>query len=146
MERCIFSTYCFNITFFDKTFDEESLVKNPSKRYVSTNNFDLRDIINTLHKIEPTPLRMEGNIDEKEKNALQELKLLSKTSIEIKKADKSDTWLIMDKTLYRDNLVLKEHLLTPTYEKAHTNANKKVYVELKKLVKKHSFWHCVTCL
>ena len=48
----------------------------------------------------------------------------------IKKAEKTDVWVIMDKEEYRQKLVLEEHLLTDTYEQANEDANKKVYAEL----------------
>ena len=121
--RCFTKRLILQEAFFDQTINDDSLVKNPSKRYMSTKNNDLNEIINTLHKLEPTGLKMKSNIEKSEEKALKELKLLVKTEIEIKKADKSDTWVIMDKILYRDNLVLKEHLLTPTYEKAANDAN-----------------------
>ena len=102
----------------------------------------LSEIINTLHKIQLMPIKMKKNISDVKEKALEELKLLVQSNIEIKKADKSDTWVIMDKTLYRDQLVLKEHLQTNTYEIASLDANKKVFVELGKLIEKHS--QCLT--
>ena len=128
--------------FFDQTLKDDSLVTNSSKKYLSTKNADLNEIINTLHKIQPMPIKMKKNISDVKEKALEELKLLVQSNIEIKKADKSDTWVIMDKTLYRDQLVLKEHLQTSTYEIASLDANKKVFVELGKLIEKHS--QCLT--
>ena len=125
-------------TYFDKDFEDESLIRKPSKKIATTKNGDLNEILNTLHKLEPVPIHMEKNIDSEEQSALNELKTLSKSTIEIKKADKSDTWVIMDKCSYRDNLVLTEHLHTSTYEEADLDSNDRVFKDLKKLVEKHS--------
>ena len=66
----------------------------------------------------------------------------SKTSIEIKKADKSNTLVVMDKEEYKENLVMQQHLRTDTYEKADNNINKKVYKNLENLCEKHC--NCLT--
>ena len=125
-------------TFFDKQFVDNSLMRKPSRKLATTKNGDLNEILNTLHKLDPVRIQMDSNIDEEERSALNELKELSKSTIEIKKADKSDTWVIMDKDKYRDNLVLKEHLNTSTYEKAELDSNTNVYKELKKLIERHA--------
>ena len=61
---------------------------------------------------------MDSNISPEEELALKEILKLSKEKIEIKKADKSNTLVIMDKEVYRDKLILKDHLLTDTYKKS----------------------------
>ena len=101
-----------------------------------------KGIITALNRIEPTAIEKESNISSSEEQALDELRTLSKTLIELKKADKTDIWVIMDKEEYRQKLVLEEHLLTETYEQANEDANKKVYAELVKLVNKNS--DCLT--
>ncbi len=123
--------------FFDKTYNNDSLVRKPSKKYISTFNNELKDLINILHKIEPVRTQSETNLTEEEMIAYKELKDMAKTEIEIKKADKSDTWVIMDKETYK-NLILEEHLKSRTYEKANLNANAKVFSKLGKLTAKHS--------
>ena len=70
------------------------------------------------------------------------MKSLCQTSVEIKKADKSNTLVIMDKDDYEKKLVLAGHLHTSTYEKAPDDANKKVYSKLKKLCNKYP--NCIT--
>ena len=50
-------------------------------------------------------------------------------------------FVILDKTFYRDKLVLKDHLQTNTYEAAPPNLDKKVMKNLKGLLEKHK-----TCL
>ena len=57
---------------------------------------------------------MENNLNIEERKALDELQTLNKTTIEIEKADKSNTFVIMDKDVYKEKLVLKGHLRTPT--------------------------------
>ena len=94
-------------------------------------------MINKLHKIDPAPISTKNNLEREEKVAFSQLKVLAKSAIEIKKADKSDTWALMDKERYRQ-MILKEHLLTETYEKAPLDANNKVYNNLVKLVNKFS--------
>ena len=79
-----------------------------------------------MNRTEPTPIVKERNISSREKQTLEELKELSKTAIEIKKADKTDVWVIMDKEEYCEKSVLKEHLNTPTYQTAKNDVNKKV--------------------
>ena len=54
------------------------------------------------------------NLDIKEREALEEVKILCQTSIVIKKADKSNTLVIMEKEDYEQKLVLSGHLHTST--------------------------------
>ena len=94
-------------------------------------------IISTIHKIDPRKTKMESNIEEEEENALRELKSLTQESIEVKKADKSNILVIMDKEEYKEKLVLKQHLETNTYEKAENDTNKKVYNRMQELTNKY---------
>ena len=100
----------------------------------------MKSIVNKLHKIEPNPKKVNDNLSKEERKAYNELRSLSKDMIEIKKADKSDTWVIIDKAEYKD-LILKEHLLTNTYETAPVDSNEKVFVKLKNLIEKYK--HCL---
>ena len=59
-------------------------------------------------------------------NALKKLQTFNITTIEIKKADKSNTFVIMDKDIYKEKLVLEGHLLTPTYEPADVHAKSRL--------------------
>ena len=123
--------------FFDKSFEDQSLIRLPSKKYFTSHNKELNDIISTLGKLEPTSKASDDNIDKVERQALEELKVLTKTVIEIKKADKTNTFVVMDKQSYRDKLVLEGHLNTCTYERASGDSNKKVFGMLTKLCKKY---------
>ena len=67
-----------------------------------------------------------------ERKALEEMKILCHSSLVPKKADKSNTLVIMEKSDDGDKLVLKRHLLTSTYEIAEKEANHDVYKELTK--------------
>ena len=128
--------------YFDSTFKDDSIVRKPSKKYVTTKNAELTSIINTVNKLCPTEIEMKRNITRGEEKAMEEIINLSKEKIEIKKADKSNTLVIMDKKIYKEKLILKDHLLTSTYQKSSPDSNEKVFKELKKLVSKHS--NCFT--
>ena len=62
----------------------------------TTTNGDLNDLISTVHKLEPVRIGMKNNLNDQEEQALKELKVLSRSSMEIKKDDKSDTWVIRE--------------------------------------------------
>ena len=83
---------------------------------------------------------MENNLTLQERQALKELK--NDKSIVIKKSDKGNALIIMSTEFYRDKLVLNDHLNTPTYCVTVPNADKKVFLDLKKLMKKHE--KCLT--
>ena len=129
-------------TYFDSTYVDNSLIRLPSKKHATTKNKDLADIISTVNKITPVTKRTSDNLSKEEREALTELQQLSETTIEIKKADKSNTLVVMDKDDYKRKLVLEDHLHTPTYEKAADDAKKKVFLNLKKLC--NEFQHCIT--
>ena len=80
---------------------------------------------------------MEDNLNEEERKALAESRSLTKTKIEIKKADKTNTFVVIDKDTYKNTLVLQGHLNTDTYEQAPRDANSKVYRALVKLCDKY---------
>ena len=128
--------------YFDVSFSDPSLIRQPSKKHVTTKNKDLLDIISTINKITPTNKRTPDNLDGEERTALEEILNLCKASLVVKKADKSNTLVVMEKDDYEGKLVMNGHLCTTTYEKAPDDANKKVYKKLEKLCKKHE--RCIT--
>ena len=128
--------------FFDVNSTDESLLRKPSKRYISTENKELGDIVSTINRLEPIPLNMPSNISKDEERALKELILLSKSTIEIKKADKTSTIVIMDKKDYSSQLVMRCHLQTEAYEKVESNIDSKVYKRLNEFCTKYS--SCIT--
>ena len=73
---------------------------------------------------------------------MSDLKLLCDTDIEIKKADKGSTFVIMDKCFYRDKLVLRDHLHTQTYKEVPSNCDENVIQDLKRLMV--DFRDCLT--
>ena len=127
--------------YFDSNYTNDCVVQYPSKKYITSSNAELTSIINTINKLSPNEVKMASNISAEEMTALKEIQNLSNRTLEIKKADKSNTLVIMDKEVYRNKLVLQDHLLTDTYKKAPPNANDKVFRKLSKVVTKYS-----TCL
>ena len=128
--------------YFDVDFANDSLLRPQSKKYISTKNKQLDDIISTINKLTPTVKFTPDNLDEEERKALNEMKSLCESSLVLKKADKSNTLVLMDKLDYENTLVLKGHLLTSTYEIAKDDANHQVYKDLVKLCDKHQ--KCIT--
>ena len=121
--------------------NNNNIIRKPSKKYISSKNKELTTITAAINKIQPTKISTASNISDEEKSALRELKLLTKSDIEIKKADKTNTIVIMNKEDYREQLVQKCHLETSSYEQARESCDKKVYKDLKKFCTKHN-----TCL
>ena len=142
--RCFTRRLITQEKYHDSNYVNDSIVRGPSKKdkYISSKNADLTNIINTVNKLSPVNINMESNITTEEDVALKQLKKLSEETVEIKKADKSNTLVIMDKEVYKQKLVLQDHLLTETYKKAPANSNDKVFKKLSKLVSKHS--SCLT--
>ena len=128
--------------YFDANFTDNSLIRLQSKKNVTTKNTDLTDIISTINKITPNTKSTPDNLDQGERRALEEIKERCKTSLVIKKADKSNTLVVMERNDYEQKLVLKDHLHTPTYERANDDANKHVFKNLVKLCEKHR--NCLT--
>ena len=124
--------------YFDANFTDNSLLRPQSKKRVTTSNKDLSDIISTINKITPNTKDTPDNLDREERKALEDLKKLCETSVVIKKADKSNTLVIIERDDYEKKLVLNDHLLTSTYD----NEYKQVYKDLIKLCDKHV--KCIT--
>ena len=72
-----------------------------------------------------------------ERKAIDELRILSKSDIVIKKADKGNTLVIIDKSFYRDKLIMQDHLNSITYRPAELNSDMKVMKHLTSLMDKH---------
>ena len=71
--------------YFDASFTDKSLIRPQSKKYATTNNKDLSDIISTICKITPNVKNTPDNLNYEERKALEEIKKLCETSIIIKK-------------------------------------------------------------
>ena len=128
--------------YFDSTFTDNSLIRPQSKKYVTTTNSDLSDIISTINKLTPSTKNTPDNLSKEERKALEEIKDLCQKSIIIKKADKSNTMVLMEKDDYEQKLVLEDHLHTSTYERANDDANKQVFRDMVKFCEKHK--NCIT--
>ena len=96
---------------------------------------ELSNISNTLGQIEPTINNVNDNLTKQERRALKESQ--EDQNVVIRKADKGNTLVLMDKDYYFNTLVMKHHLNTGTYQKADSNIDKRVFNNLKLLIKKH---------
>ena len=123
--------------YFESNWKDNSLVRKPSKKYISTTNKELSDIVATINKLEPSKREINNNISKEEEAALNEIKSLTKSTIEIKKADKTSTIVVMNKADYSKQLVTECHLESDSYEQAIDNIDREVDLALKKLCSKH---------
>ena len=128
--------------FFDKVSSDNSLIRKPSHKYISSSVKELSNITAAVRRIEPAKIGMGNNLSQLEEVALRELKELTRTEIEVKKADKTNTLVIMDKADYRDQLVHQCHLATNSYEPTEENIDKRVHNKIKKFCNK--FDGCLT--
>ena len=109
--------------FKDSEYIDQSIVKHSSITEVKTKNEWVQYMVKVLDGMEPEPIRTPSNITNEERRAIKSLK--ENSNIVIKKADKTNVFVIMDTDFYRDKLVLKDHLQTPTYELTTQQADKK---------------------
>ena len=123
--------------FHDFNSTDESLCRKPSKKYIYTTNKELSDIVTTINKLEPSTIDIPSNISLNEENALEDLISLSRSQIEIKKADKTNTIVIMNKEDYSNQLVTKCHLSTNSYEEVQNGIDSTVFKKLSQLCTKH---------
>ena len=109
--------------FSDSDWNDESLVRHKSKLEISTSNKSLQCITNKLEHLEPQHTTSKPNLSQDLTKALEDLE--KDDTIIIKKADKSDMFVIMDTEFYKNILVLQDHLLQSTYEQCPANSDKK---------------------
>ena len=121
--------------FKDIDFNDESLLRNPSLLDVKTDNEWVQHIVNVLENLEPEPISTPTNVTEEERRAVREL--ANNRNIVIKKADKTNVFVVMDSDYYRDKLVLNDHLNTPTYERTTEDADQKMFKEQSRLLERH---------
>ena len=62
--------------------------------------------------------------------------LINYPDITLKSKDKGGGLVLMDKSYYRDSLVIKEHLDSNIYQEVPLDSDKKVFQKLKSLVEK----------
>ena len=101
---------------------------------------ELNNIINSIGNTEPIKLVNENNLSKKERNALTEL--TNNPNIAIQKADKVNTFVILDKEFCFEKLVTCDHLDSNIYVKNDSNSDKNVFSKLNRLIDKHA--KCLT--
>ena len=111
----------------DANFRDESLLRMPSLHEVKTENAWVQHIVNVLENLEPEPINTPSNVTEEERRAVKEL--AENRNIVIKKADKTNIFVVMDSTYYKNKLVLNDHLNTPTYERTTSDADVEMFKE-----------------
>ena len=126
--------------FWDTDYNNPSLVKGKSNSTITKKNKELNKIVQNIENLAPTSTKVKQNLSKKENDAIT--KLSTYDDIIVKKADKGGMFVVMDKTFYRDKLVISDHLSTDTYEVVPNNTDKLVMGALKNLLKKHS--KCLT--
>ena len=75
-----------------------------------------------------------GNLTKQERRALTQLQ--EDQDLVIRKADKGNTLVLMDKDYYFNTLVVKHHLNTSTYQKVDSDSDNRVLNNLKLLINK----------
>ena len=114
--------------------DDESLVKSKSNINFNTAIPELSNILNILEQIEPTINDVNDSLIKQERRALTK-ELQEDQDLVIRKTDKCNTLVLMEKDYYCNILVMKHHLNTSTYQKIDSNSNKRIFNNLKFLVK-----------
>ena len=77
---------------------------------------------------------MDENLTKRERKALKELEKVQ--NLVIRKADKGNILVITKRHYYWNAFAMKHHLNTSTYQKVHTSSVKRVFSNLKSLIKK----------
>ena len=101
--------------FHDSSYSNNSIVKGKSCWEPTNISSRLGEIVNKIEHTDPKRITYKDNLNPLERNALDELKAFD--DIVVKKADKGNTLVVMDRHFYRDKLVLQDHLLQDTYRK-----------------------------
>ena len=124
----------------DVEFNDTSLLRNKSIHEVKTENEWVQYMANVLETLEPEPVNISSNVTDEERRAVKELAV--NKNIVIKRADKTNIFVVMDSEFYRNKLVLNDHLSSSTYERAADDADVKVFKQQTKLLEKHR--NCLT--
>ena len=126
--------------FHDVQTNDTSLVKGKTFFQVNTENEELKDIVSKIERCDPISKDTQMNLTCGERKALDTLK--NADDVVIKKADKGNVLVIMDREFYRQKLVLQDHLHTACYTKVDTDSDESVFEDLCTLLDKHS--KCLT--
>ena len=115
--------------FWGVEYDDESLVKSKSNINFNTAIPELSNILNILEQIEPTINDVNDSLIKQERRALTK-ELQEDQDLVIRKTDKCNTLVLMEKDYYCNILVMKHHLNTSTYQKIDSNSNKRFSIIL----------------
>ena len=108
-------------------------MKSKSNKNVNTAIPEVSNISNILEQAEPTINDVNDNLTKQKRKALKELQ--ENQDLVIRKADKGSTLVLLNKDYYCNTLVMKQHLNTCTYQKVDSNNDKRVFNNLKFLIK-----------
>ena len=121
--------------FSDSEWIDESLVKHRSTAEIRTDNPWMKSICNKLENLEPEAKPIKDNITPGERAALEELQ--NKKDIIIKRADKTSIMVIMERSYYKQKLILGDHLETATYERVSNDIDHDVIQKQNNLLEEH---------
>ena len=93
-----------------------------------------------INNTDPVNISFKDNLTQAERKALEELR--NQDDFVLKKSDKGNMLVLIDKSFYRDKLVIADHLNTSAYRPATKKDEKLVMKNLKLLIDKHS--KCLT--
>ena len=123
---------------FGSDYEDDSLVKHKSTYNVRADNSELTRMVNVIENMGPMKDEtVSDNLTVNERRALDEIGVMCDTDLVIKIADKGNTLVLMDKSFYRDKMVMNDHLLTKTYCTANKKSDEKVMSEIKLLMIRH---------
>ena len=126
--------------FWGIEYHDESLIKSESNININTAIPELSNISNVIEQIKPTIDDVNDNLTKQERKALK--KLQEDQDLVIRKVDKGNTLKLMEKDYHCDTLEMKRNLNTSTYQKVDSNNDKRLFNNLKFLIKKHQ--SCLT--
>ena len=125
----------------DSNYNDDSLCRLKSKNQVTVKDEEMKRIVREIENTEPVKCETENNLSTEERAALKELQ--QDERIIIKEADKGGALVIMDRSFYKDKLIMEDHLNDgSTYRKVESNADTKTFKNLNKLIEKHD--ECLT--
>ena len=117
-----------------KEFNNKSKIYNKSNKQFKTKDLELKRIVKEIENIETEFKSFTSNISNEEQNAFENL--LNNPGIKMKTTDKGGGLVLMDKSYYRDSLVIKGDLDSNVYQEVTLDSDKKVFQKLKSLVEK----------
>ena len=92
---------------YEKKFNGESRVYNKSNKQFKTKDLELEHIVKDIETIEAEYKSFASSFSNEEQNALKDL--INNPDIMLKRTDKGGGLILMDKSYYRDSLVIKGH-------------------------------------